>query len=230
MNIQDLVAPARVSITITAIICAISFYKAFKGSQPASLAGSRFMGMLTVWMIVMGSVALVFTHTSIFGLGGVYLPFGVVPGFILAFLSLFWKPAIDAFDGLSDQQLRSLMTYRIVFGAFLFAGAGLTLFPPVFAMTAGIGDLAAGWLAAVAGGSLIDDKNIKWRWLVHGWGTIDLLDVAILGTFVVRPWLIENQSLGPSLLLPWVAVPLLLAINLHGLRQTFRRSRSTNSN
>jgi len=66
--------------------------------------------------------------------------------------------------------------------------------------------------------SLSDAQNRPWRWLVHGWGALDLIDVAVLGTLVVRPWLIEQQSLGPSMLLPWMAVPLLFALNLHGLR------------
>ena len=105
-------------------------------------------------------------------------------------------------------------------------GAALGLFPTIFAMTAGLGDLLAGWLPVVAKGQLNGPKNKTWRAIVHGWGVLDLLDVAVLGTFVVQPWLVENNSPGPSLLLPWMAVPLLLALNLHGLRKLFSKTTS----
>lgn len=218
MTIQDLVMPTRVSITITAIVCAFTFYRSFRENLPRSEDSKMFLKALAFWMFAMGSIAFVFTHTSIFGLPGAYLPMGVVPGFVIAILSLFWKPAQDAFASLSDIQIRNLMAYRTIFGAFLIAGAALGLFPIIFALTAGLGDLLAGWLPALSNKSMSDSQNRPWRWIVHGWGTIDLIDVAVLGTFVVRPWLIEQQSLGPSMLLPWMAVPLLFAVNLHGLR------------
>ena len=85
-------------------------------------------------------------------------------------------------------------------------------------------------LSAVAKESIVNGGGRKWRWLVHGWGTVDLIDVAILGTFVVQPWIVTTQSPGPSLLLPWLAVPLLLALNLHGLRKNFKESQSLDGN
>lgn len=218
MIIQDLVGPARWSITVSAAICAYSFYRAFR--QNAKNENTEvFLKALKLWMLFMGGIALIFSHTSIFGLPGQYLPFGVVPGFLLAFASLKWPAAQRAFESLTDSQVRTLMSYRTIFGAFLFAGAALELFPPIFAMTAGLGDLLAGWLALAAPASLTSKDGRLWQWLTHGWGTLDLFDVAALGTFVVRPWLIEHQSLGPSMLLPWLAVPLLLTLNLHGLRR-----------
>ena len=219
MEIQDLVTPARVAITVTVIVCVYTFYYTFKDNETRDGEHELFIAALKKWSLVMGLIALIFTHTSVFGLPGQYLPFGVVPGFILAFLSLKWKPAQAAFDSLNDSQIRLLSSFRIIFGAFLLAGAAFKLFPPIFAITAGLGDLLAGWLALSSVRSLNSVENKKWRWLVHGWGIADLFDVAVLGTFVVRPWLIEKQSLGPSMLLPWMAVPLLLALNLHGVRK-----------
>ncbi len=230
MIIQELVGPARISMGITAVICAVSFYKVFKESLQKENINSDFLKYLKIWISITGITAFTVSHTSIISLGGAYLPHGVVPGFILAFASLFWKPACKAFDSLLDHQVRGLMAYRAIFGAFLFAGAGLELFPPIFALIAGTGDLLAGWLSAVAKESIVNGGGRKWRWLVHGWGTVDLIDVAILGTFVVQPWIVTTQSPGPSLLLPWLAVPLLLALNLHGLRKNFKESQSLDGN
>lgn len=227
MNIQDLVEPTRYCITVTAIVCAYSFYRAFSDVENIRIDKDgiqNFLKPLKIWMFTMGGIALVFTHTTILGLAGRYLPFGVASGFVCAFASLWWTPAQKAFDYLDDYKIRSLMSYRSIFGAFLIAGAALELFPPIFAMTAGIGDLLAGWLAQSSKKSLTAEENRVWRYLTHGWGVLDLLDVAVLGTFIVRPWLIEKQSLGPSMLLPWMAVPLLLALNLHGLRRLLKKN------
>jgi len=121
VTIQDLVTPTRISITITAIACAFSFYRSFRESLSQSEENRNFLKILRLWMFAMGSIAFVFTHTGVFGLPGTYLPIGVVPGFMFAILSLFWKPARNAFASLSDIQIRNLMAYRTIFGAFLIA-------------------------------------------------------------------------------------------------------------
>lgn len=211
----DLVAPARVAISITVVACVVSFLRAF----PRDGAARPFFRVALGWSLVMGAVALVVTHAGLVDVPGRYLPLGVAPGLVLAILSLGWGPARAAFDALPDHQVRHLMLYRAVFGAFLFAGAGLGLFPPVFAWTAGLGDLLAGWLAIVAPRVVPDGGRRAWPLVVHGWGALDLVDVAVLGTLVVRPWLVAHHSPGPSMALPWVAVPLLFALNLHGIRR-----------
>lgn len=226
ISIQDLVLPARIAMSVTAAFCALSFWQAFKNRDALNTKKDNlFYKALLIWMSLSGGTAIIFTHTTLIQNAGQYLPFGVVPGFILAISSLFWQPSIDAFDSLKNSNIQFLMSYRTIFGAFLFAGAGLSLFPPVFALFAGLGDMLAGWLAAGAIGKIDSNENKKWRWIVHGWGALDLIDVAILGTFVVRPWIMETGSLGPSLLLPWVAVPLLFALNLHGVRQLIRNKK-----
>src|SRR5262249_16841508 len=133
--------------------------------------------------------------------------------------SLFFPPARLAFDRLRDRDVRAISAWRTVFGAFLFAGAGFGLFPPVFALVAGTGDLVAGSLATLSPRSLEAGRGSPARrLLVHGVGAVDFVDVLAMAFLVVRPWLIETGSPGPSLVLPWVAVPTVLALNLHGLR------------
>lgn len=217
---NDLVSPLRAAITATALVCALLFWRRLRSPGPAA-AFDRALG---AWLAIMLPVAALFTHTRLFGNGAAFLPFGVAPGFALAIASLWWPAARQRFDRLPDGDVRLLMSFRAIFGAFIFAGAGLGLFPAVFAVTAGLGDLLAGWLATVAGGGLDARGARPWRWLVHGWGALDLFDVAALGTLVVTPWIVETGSPGPSLLLPWVCVPLLLALNLHGLRAAWRGS------
>lgn len=217
MDIHNLITPARISITITAFVCVATFYQCFREKNFTNKA--KFFKGLKLWLVPMMSVALLFSHTDLFGFTAGYLPIGVAIGFIFAVLSLWWKPACEAFDALEDSDIQLIMSFRTIFGAFLFAGAALSLFPPIFAVTAGLGDLLAGWLAFISPRSLNDGSDKKWRWIVHGWGAIDLVDVAILGTFVVRPWLIENRSPGPPMTLPWICVPLLFALNLHAIRK-----------
>ena len=214
----EIVPTVRALMMVTALVCALAFWRRL-GLGFASFAERPFRAYAVAWMLLAAVAAFVVSHTGLFGTGAQFLPHGVAVGFVLAISSLSWKPAQEAFDRLSDDDVRFLMSFRMVFGAFLYAGAGIGLFPLVFALTAGTGDLLAGWLALVAPGRLDSGGPAPWRWVVHGWGTIDLVDVAILGTFVVRPWLLEHGSPGPSLMLPWVAVPLLFALNLHGLRQ-----------
>lgn len=219
LSLADLVTPLRILITITALICFLCFVYAFKrGALASKNLQQQFFNRLYIWAFFAATVALVFTHSSLIENPGQYLPFGVALGFVLAIWSVFWQPAITTFDNLSDSDIQLLMSFRAIFGAFLYAGAGMSLFPPLFAIVAGTGDLIAGWIAIIS-------KNTRaWRWVMHGWGALDLVDVAVLGTFVVRPWLMETGSLGPSLLLPWLAVPLLFALNLHGLRKLLTKT------
>ncbi|MEZ4445111.1 MAG: hypothetical protein R3B72_38920 [Polyangiaceae bacterium] len=212
----DIVSVVRILMMATALVCSVAFWRGLVAGRSAA-ADKRFRSYAATWMIGAAAAAFVVSHTGLLGTGAQYLPHGVAVGFVVAIGSLFSRRAREAFDRLSDSDVRFLMSFRMVFGAFLYAGAGIGLFPLVFALTAGTGDLLAGWLATIAPSRLDSGGPSGWRWVVHGWGAIDLVDVAVLGTFVVRPWLLEHGSLGPSLLLPWVAVPLLFALNLHGL-------------
>ena len=91
--------------------------------------------------------------------------------------------------------------------------------PTGFALPAGLGDLLAGALALAVPGSLAAGGHRGLRLLVFGVGLVDFINVIALQVLVLVPWLTQTHSLGISLLLPWVAVPLLATLNLHGLRR-----------
>ncbi len=222
MDVSELVTPARIALSLTVVGFVVASLLALRGGDTvARIEAAPLVRALAAWAVLAGIPAVVLSHGALVPVGRALLPVGVFVGLALAVASNLWAPARRAFDALGDGEVRSLLGYRATFGAFLFAGAALGLFPPLFAWTAGLGDLAVTWLAHVAPGSLASRGPRGWRFLVHGWGLLDLVEVVVLAMTVVRPWLAEHDSLGPPLLLPWLGVPLMLALNLHGLRRAF---------
>ena len=140
-------------------------------------------------------------------------------GLALGIAGLFSAQVRGLFDRLDDRQWRMLMLLRSVFGALLLASGAAQLMPPGFAMPAGLGDLIAGGLAIAVPGSIAAGGNRGFRLLVFGFGIVDFLNVIALQALVLVPWLAQTQSPGISLLLPWLVVPVLATLNLHGLRR-----------
>lgn len=220
MDIGSLVSPTRLALTITCVVFALATVRALRGRDAEERSRhAPAMRPLLGWLALAGLPALVLGAPSLVSVALALLPLGVAAGLLAAILGLAHAPTRRAFDALDDGQVRTLLGYRAIFGAFLFAGAALGLLPPVFAWTAGLGDLVVGWLAHAAPGSLGRNGSRGWRLLVHGVGLLDLVEVVILAMAVVRPWVIEQGSLGPPMVLPWIGVPLMLALNLHGLRR-----------
>lgn len=160
-------------------------------------------------------------------------PFGLALGLGAAAVSLLRPGARRAFDALSDGDVRLMLGFRAIYGALLFGMAGVGLIAPAFALTAGLGDLAVGWLALVVPHPLDATGPRSWRLLVHGIGLLDLMQVVVLAVTVVRPWSAQHGDVTTTMTLPWVAVPLMMALNLHGFRQACtareRESRSHGS-
>jgi len=150
-------------------------------------------------------------------------PVGFALGFLAAVASLFVPRARQAFAAVTDADVRLMLAFRAIYGALLVALAGVGIMPPLFALTAGLGDLAVGWLAVAAPRSLAPDGSRAWRLVVHGLGLADLLQVAALAVTVVRPWSTAHGDATDVMTLPWVAVPLMMALNLHGFWQACTR-------
>jgi hypothetical protein len=70
-------------MSIRALVCAVSFYRAFKESSISIESGAEFLGLLKIWIVAMALIAFVFTHTGVVQRGGVFIPYGVVPGLIV---------------------------------------------------------------------------------------------------------------------------------------------------
>ena len=220
MDIGSLVSPTRLALAITCVVFAFACMRALRGRDADEHASHRpALRPLVFWLVALGLPALALSIVPFSAVTLLLLPIGVFLGLFAMILGLFHAPTRRAFDALDDGQIRTLLSYRAIFGAFLFAGAALELFPPVFALTAGLGDLLGAWLAHVAPGSLGRGGSRGWRLLVHGVGLLDLIEVVVMAMTVVRPWLAEHGSVGPPMILPWIGVPLMLALNLHGLRR-----------
>lgn len=220
-SLVSLVTPARIAVALSVLTLVALTIRALHRTRPE---GAR---ALLVVCVVLGVPATALSIQPMGPLALTLLPIGVFAGLGLAVASMFHPPTREAFESIDDGSVRALLGYRATFGAFLFAGAALELFPPSFAWTAGLGDLVVGWLAHVATGSLGRGGSRGWRLLVHGVGFVDLLQVVFLAMTVVRPWLAHHAEvgepvLGPPLVLPWIGVPLMFAINLHGLRSAWR--------
>lgn len=174
--------------------------------------------LLIPWALLASAAALFFTHVT----HGFPLP-QFVPAIALVGLAVGiaggLNPAVRArFDALTDGQWRTLMSLRAVFGALLLASGAAGLMPAAFALPAGLGDLLVGALALAVPGNLAAKGHRGARLLVFGVGIADFVQVIALQVLVLVPWLVASRSEGISLVLPWVVVPSMVALNLHGLR------------
>jgi hypothetical protein len=196
----------RASITLTSLVFVVFALRTiFRGSRGAAfvLAGA--------WLVAAAFAhvqVLTDTLTRTFPLGGVAIAAAVA--------SLFSAPLRRAFDEVSDADMRVLLSFRAIYGALLFAAAAIGHLPTDFALTAGLGDLLVGWLAIA--------MPLEKRWarlVVHGLGLADMLMVLFSAMTIVRPWSAAHANATTIMTLPWLAVPLMFAINAHGLRKAF---------
>jgi hypothetical protein len=171
-------------------------------------------------------VALVFSHVESMRAVLTNLAIPGVPLSMMLFVggSFAHGPTRRAFAALDDGAMRGLLGYRAMFGAFLFAMAAVGHVPQTFAFTAGLGDLAVGWLAGLVPARLGAKGSRLATAFVHGVGALDLVQVMVLAATVVVPWSKSHDYAMTTLSLPWVAVPLMMAVNLHGLRLALGRS------
>ncbi len=204
--------PARASVTITSLVFVILAHRVLFRRGPRALAGAIAFGVAFV-------VAAAFAHVQplVDTLPRTF-PFGLVLGLSAATASLFSSRARDAFDALDDSEVRLLLSVRAIFGALLIALAALGHFPVAFAISAGLGDLAVTWIALAVPARLGADGPRWARLLVHGVGLADMLMVLYFAVTAVRPWSLAHGNATTAMTLPWLSVPLMFAINAHGVR------------
>jgi hypothetical protein len=150
-----------------------------------------------------------------------FFPIGLVLGLGLAAMSLVVPTLRGAFDRLRDGDVRMLVGTRAAFGSMLLGFGALGTLPESFALSAGLGDLLVAALAIGAPGSLDRSGSRVVRAVVHGIGLADMTLVIAEAMLVVRPWSLAHPGLMTSMTLPWLAVPLMVAIDGHGLRKVF---------
>lgn len=229
--------PARVAVTVSVLVYVLQLLRALRAAAPPLAAGSspapldasarRFAG----WLLVASAVATAASHLE--PLRPVVLrvfPIGMGAGLlsaVLAIASPSMRARVARFD---DATWRQLLAWRAVFGALLLGLAALGHLPVGFAVSAGVGDLVVGWLAQVAPRGALDPEGPRsWRALVHGAALLDVVMVMAQAVLVVRPWAAAQAGNPTTMMaLPWVFVPSMFALNLHGVFQvlggTARRS------
>lgn len=173
---------------------------------------------------------------------GVYQrsPENPIPSILLALVAaiigLFWSagrdPVATALD--SDGSLMRLAlphTWRVFGGVFLVAMADGGL-PPVFAIPAGVGDMAVGVAAPVVAWQLARGRGTRGALWFNVLGALDLVMALTLG-LLAAPGVLQLIEASPSTaavsvlplaLIPSVAVPTAIALHVLSLRRLLGRS------
>lgn len=217
LELSSLSSAARWAVTLTTFTLVVVSARALGRRGDGDTGGGA-----PPWLPLLAAfgVAAAFAHLPpLTARLPVLFPVGMGLGLVAAVASLFVPGARRAFSGLGDGDVRLLLSFRAIFGAMLLALAGVGIMPPAFALAAGLGDLVVGWLALAAPRPLDAEAPRPWRLLVHGLGLADLVQVVVLAATVVRPWSALHGDATDTVTLPWVAVPLMLALNLHGFWQ-----------
>jgi hypothetical protein len=206
----------RASVTITALVFAVVAHRVLFRRSPR--AGAVFLGGAFV-------IAAAFSHLRpLMDALPRVLPIGFVVAFGAVIGSLVSARARAAFDAATDAEVRLLLSFRGIFGGLVIALAATGHLPFEFGIAAGIGDLAVTWIAFALPARL-DADGPRWaRLLAHGVGLIDMLFVLVAVVTFVRPWSLAHGNAAVSMTLPWLAVPLMFAINAHGIRAAIRRA------
>lgn len=210
--------PVRASVAITTLVFLVIAHRALFRRSASSTAR---VGALIAGAVF--AVAVAFSHVSplVETLGRTF-PIGFALGLAAAIASLFSAPVRRAFDRVDDSELRVLLSFRAIYGGLLFALAAIGHLPVQFALAAGLGDLAVTWLA-FAIPERLSAAGPRWaRALVHGVGLVDMGMVVVLAVTVVRPWSAAHGDVATAVTLPWLAVPIMFALNAHGVRRAAR--------
>lgn len=219
---MNLSVAIRLSVTLSSAALVLVMYRVLGGSQGTTEDGGPPRGGLAVVLGSAFAVAAAFTHLApLRAQLHIVFPLGVALGLGGACWSLASARARASFDRLSDSDVRLLLAWRAPFGALILALGASGHMPSTFALTAGLGDLAVGWIALAAPFSLGARGPRMGRLIVHGLGLLDLVHAITLAVLVVRPWALAHGNAADTMTLPWVAVPLMFAVNAHGLRQAW---------
>jgi hypothetical protein len=216
MDEATLTQAVALAVTSTSLCFAAAAHRAlFAGRAPPRTARAA-----AALFVVAGAFATALSHVgALRGVAVVIFPLGLLFGGAAAIASLASREVRAAFDRARDGDLRMLIGTRAAFGAMLLGFAALGRLPTSFALAAGVGDIVVGCLAIGAPGSLAIGGSRWARAIVHGVGLADMIQVIFLAVTVGRPWVLSHEESAIPATLPWLAVPLMITIDLHGLRK-----------
>jgi hypothetical protein len=214
--------PTRAAVTFTTLILV-----AVAGRALCRRAGPRGKVATVAILACAFLAAAAFSHARpLVATLGTMFPIGLIVGLAVALATLFSPGARRAFDALDDTDVRMLLAFRAILGGLVLALASLGHFPVPFGIEAGLGDLLVTWVAFAVPVRL-DAAGPRWaRLLVHGVGLADMLAVLTMAITMVRRWSEAHENAATSVTLPWVVVPLMAALNAHGVRRAARATGS----
>jgi hypothetical protein len=230
-------AIAGIAAMVTAA-CAVLY----GGAMRAGLGRSRAMLLAAGAAVVLGgwcaASAVIaghgWYHTKL-GHGVPWMPVAVV-GFLGVLLALRRIPLVArslAAPGMVSR-LELPHTFRMLDGAAFLIIMGLGHLPALFALPAGIGDIAAGLAAPLAARGLARGAGRRAALWFNAFGVTDLVVALALGA-VTAYQLIDVTPSGapvselPLALVPTVGVPLLLAVHITSVSALVRGSRPPQS-
>lgn len=216
-------------------IAAAGAYALYRGAQAAGL-GKRVSTRLGLggaflfgaWIAVSSLVASGGGYRSRLGHGVPLLPVAVF-GFLALLLALTRVPLIGRALTASGAQRRLLSPHSFRAGGIVFVIAMLLgKLPALFAVPAGVGDIAVGIAALWVARRAEDESQARALIAFTLLGLADLVSALTLGALTgflqvvhVNPTATLNADL-PLAMVPTVGVPLLLAMHLTSLRVLFR--------
>lgn len=218
------IAPAlRIAVTATAIATTFAAHRTiFRDQDPTKRRAGIVLAAIT-------GIAVLASHLDVEPLVTVLprvFPIGLVLGLSLAVTTLFLPNVRAAFDRMRDADIRLVIGTRAAFGSMLLGFGGLGILPESFALSAGLGDLLVAGAVIGAPGSLDRSGSRAVRAIVHGVGILDMAMVIGEAITIVRPWALEHPGQVNVMTLPWLVVPLMVAMDLHGLRKVFFASQT----
>lgn len=219
---------------IAAATCLVLYTGAIRtgaSRRRATLLASGAAVVLGGWFSASAVIAAHGGYQNQLGHGVPWLPVAVV-GFLGALLALGRIPAVRRALTGPDMIGHLLVphTFRVA-GVVFLAAMALGRMPALFALPAGLGDIATGIGAALVARRLSRGTGQRGALSVNVFGMLDLVVALTLGTLTafqlvnVTP---PNQLIGdlPFALIPTAAVPLLLALHIRSLL-TLRKTRPT---
>jgi hypothetical protein len=222
-------------IGIPALTCVVLYrgaQRADLGRGRSALLGGAAVVVLGGWLAASAAIAGTGSYHTQLGKQPPWLPIAAVAA-LITLLAASRLPAVTRALSVSDTASRLLLphTFRVAGLAFLIT-MGLGHLPALFALPAGLGDIAVGIAAPFVARRLARGSGHRHALWFNALGIVDLVVALGLGGLTayqiihVTP---VNDAISqlPLVLIPTTAVPLLLALHVVSLRQLVGASRTS---
>ena len=220
---------------IPAVTCIVLYggaQRAGLGRRRAALLGGGAAVLLGGWFTASAVIAGHGWYHARLGHGVPWLPVALA-GFLGALLALRRIPAVAralTAPGMASR-LELPHMFRVAEGAAFLLTMALGHLPPLFALPAGLGDIAAGIAAPLAARRLAQGTGRRAALWFNAFGITDLVVALTLGALTGFQLLNVTPSAAPLselplALIPTAAVPLLLALHITSVSALARARRT----